>query len=492
MKKIVLFAALTLLLGCLFSLVVSAECLHKDNWQLKTGDNGVFGEWEAMNICTECGAVLADEFYEPILKSLGYSYFDGSFVQGFEVDSEAMEKYKSYMGCDFEYGIVAGVSSVVGNSPLDSEGVVTNEKAVSYDLSANSLEHFDVKIVNIPSESYDEKIIACAYAIVNGEVIYSDNDLVDTRVPGISANEVFGLLEKGEKPSGLYEYRKLTAEEMDIMTGGAYWFSNSNSYSVRLTKDNNFQRYAATRMFSREELPKGSYVIISEGWVARPEIWKVDENGKVKKNNPRPYGSALGAGTYTVEELFKDTDEGQSEFYYMAFNVSDAGSTDVREMTPKGIAQALQIYVPYETKVNRFELENENISVEGLTLLEWDSTSLFSNAYWNCSGATTLYKGNDTSKTYYATKQFTKDTLPVGSVIEVSADYMYRAEYWVNSAKVGSRGSLNSSYRIVVTEDFWDKESERAFNISKIVKENLTADDWDDVASSFKIYIPTK
>lgn len=489
-KKIILMASLVFVLVCLLALAVSAECVHEDSWEIKAGDGGALGNWEAINTCAVCGVVVADEFYAPVVESLGYSYYEGSFVQGFTINNESKAKYEEYTGFDFEYGIVAGVNSVVGNNPLDGEGNATNEKAVSYNLSANSLEHFDVKIVNIPKEKYDEKIIACAYVSVNGQVTYMDNDLVDNLVCGVSVNEIVDLLDNGVRPDGVYEYRQLTAEEMDIMTGGAYWFSSSNSYNVRLRKDNNYQRYAATRMFSREELTSDAYVVISEGWVARPEIWKVDENGNVKKNNPRPYGSAIGAGTYTVAELFKDTDEGQSDFVYLAFNVSDSGSSDIREMTPEGIARALRIYVPYNANVEAFEVENENVSVEGLKLLEWDKDSLISNAYWNCSANSTLYKGNDTSKTYYATKQFTEETLPVGSVIEVSAGYVYRREYWVNGNKVGSRGSLNSSYRIVVTEDFWDTESERAFNISKIIKENLTADDWDEVASAFKIYIP--
>jgi hypothetical protein len=46
------------------------------------------------------------------------------------------------------------------------------------------------------------------------------------------------------------------------------------------------------------------------------------------------------------------------------------------------------------------------------------------------------------------------------------------------------------TYRIVVTDEFWDGISDRGFNISTISKDTLTTDDRDSVASAFKIYIP--
>ena len=74
----------------------------------------------------------------------------------------------------------------------------------------------------------------------------------------------------------------------------------------------------------------------------------------------------------------------------------------------------------------------------------------------------------------------------------LQARYHSSPEYWVNSAKVGSRASVTDTYRIVITEDFWDTESERAFNVSTITKEALTADDYETVANAFRIYLPVE
>ena len=177
------------------------------------------------------------------------------------------------------------------------------------------------------------------------------------------------------------------------------------------------------------------------------------------------------------------------EYKYMAFNISDANGGNVLSMSPEGIAEVLQIYVPSATKVatNTYEKTND-VSVEGLKLLEWDTTTLLKHKYHNNTslGPTST----STNNAFYTTVAFTKDTLPVGSVIEINADWLYRAEYWVNSAKVSTRGGMVSTYRIVVTEEYWNGISERAFNISRTTNESLSSYTWDEVASAIKIYVP--
>ena len=496
-RKLFLLTFFVLTFVFIFTVSASAQCTHSDNWEIKTGEDGILGDWEAINICSSCGLVLADEFNAPVVTSLGYSCYGESFVQGFHVDVEALESYEAYTGQPLELGVVAGASSLVGYSPVGVDGVATHEKAVVYSFTDKNAEFIDIKIINVPNESGDKKIVACAYIISDGVVYYCDNETVDTKVCGISLDEAIDLAENGTAPVGLYEYRQLTLEEMDIRTGH-YWFSNNSVYSVRLTSGNNFQRYAAPRMFSRDELPAGSYVVIENGWCARPEIWKVKEDGTVAKNGSRPYGSALDAGVYSITELFKDTVNAdgsitESDYKYISFNISDTGSSDLRPMTAEGISYAFQIFVPYDAKVEKVEIEKaESVSVAGMQLLEWNEENLIANAYWNCTSSTTIAKSaTGTGSDYYATKKFTKEELPVGSVIEINGDFVCRFEYWVNGAKVGTRGALYDGYRIVITEDFWDTESERAFNISHISKEgSLSAADRELIENSIKIYVP--
>ena len=491
-RKIILMVSLVFVLGCVLALAVSAECVHQDNWEIKTTDKGFLEDWEAINVCSACGYVIADEFYSPIITSIGYSAFENNFVQGFTVDKASKARYEELTGNTFEYGIVAGVNSVVGNNPLDNEGNTVSEKAVKYDLSNNALEHFEIKVVNVPNDKLDEKIIACAYALIDGEVVYSDNGESDTQVCGAAINEVKRLLETGAPISGLHEYRQLTPEEMEIMFA-VYWMSDASNFAERQTKNNTPRKFASTRMFTRSELPEGSYVEVASGWSVRAELWPADENGAPKRQTSRP--GSKSSGTYAIETLWRDTVNAdgtvtQSKDAFMAFNVSDANGGYSEQMSLEGITQVLRIYVPYGTKVEKKEVEaTENVSIEGLTAIEWTSDNLYAKKYWNNQAAPTTTRGGDE---YYATMLFTKETLPVGSVIEVNKGWLYRAEYWENSTKGSTRGNMVGTYRILVTEEFWDGISERAFNISTVDKDRLSAADFDTVASAFKIYIPAK
>ncbi len=491
MKKLTIFACVAILLVCFLAISISAEeCVHTDNWEVKLSSEGALGDWEAINICPNCNTVLKDEFYEPLVESWGYSYFDGSFTQGFEINTSAVDKYEAYTGKSFEYGVVAGVVDIVGNSPVNSDGTTKSDKTIVFNLSKNNTEHFEIKVVNVPKTSVDEKIIACAYIIDGGEVLYGDNEKIDSRVAGITYNEVVGLLKNGDVPQGFEEFRALSPEEMDIICGG-YWHSNGSPYNSIITDKSDSVKNFATRMFTRDELPSGSYVVVSDNWQFRPELWKTDDAGKILKNTTRPYGSNIsGSERYLIDEMWaKD-----KEFDYLAFNISMSGDNYAsKELSAECVASVFQIFVPYSTKLTSVKAETvDSISVEGMMLMAWDNTNLYANAYWNCQNGTSISKGNTTAKAYYATKQFKKAELPVGSVIEINKEFMYRPEYWVNSAKVGSRASVTDTYRIVITEDFWDTESERAFNVSTITKEALTADDYETVANAFRIYLPVE
>ena len=80
--------------------------------------------------------------------------------------------------------------------------------------------------------------------------------------------------------------------------------------------------------------------------------------------------------------------------------------------------------------------------------------------------------------------------MPLGTQSRnVKQEYFNRFD-WENDAKIKSRPSVTSTYRIVITEDFWDTECHRAFNICTILKDTLKAEAWDDVVNAFKIYVP--
>ena len=66
----------------------------------------------------------------------------------------------------------------------------------------------------MPDASVDEKIIACAYIVDGNEVLYADGENVNALTAGITYNEVVGLLENGDIPAGLEEFRKFQPKKL--------------------------------------------------------------------------------------------------------------------------------------------------------------------------------------------------------------------------------------------------------------------------------------
>jgi hypothetical protein len=91
-----------------------------------------------------------------------------------------------------------------------------------------------------------------------------------------------------------------------------------------------------------------------------------------------------------------------------------------------------------------------------------------------------------------ATKKFTREELPVGTIIEIAEGWRYRPEGWNYT---GTRPDNVTITRIVVDDSWWGSYTERGFNISQI--DHTTSSNkvitlsTDEVASTiFKIIVP--
>ena len=88
------------------------------------------------------------------------------------------------------------------------------------------------------------------------------------------------------------------------------------------------------------------------------------------------------------------------------------------------------------TLINSKDCEDTVVVIEGIEYraLSLEATGLIPNAYYYSEKAgATIYESGDanTAAKFYATKTFTKDTLPMGSVIWVNSGWQYRPEGWV-------------------------------------------------------------
>ena len=110
-------------------------------------------------------------------------------------------------------------------------------------------------------------------------------------------------------------------------------------------------------------------------------------------------------------------------------------------------------------------------------------------AYYNSTSSTTsnMVTNAGNSPGFIATKIFTQDTLPIGSVINVLSGYQYRLEGWQT---LGIANALerrgNSTGGMTVTAELYEQYSYIGFNISKVAGGHPTADD----RAGFRIYVP--
>ena len=118
--------------------------------------------------------------------------------------------------------------------------------------------------------------------------------------------------------------------------------------------------------------------------------------------------------------------------------------------------------------------------------------------YWNSSDPTNynIYiteAGN--SNQYIGTIRFTRETLPVGSVIDLSSGYRYRPEGWLTEAQQASRPAIvTTAGALIITDAWWGDYIYRAFHIYKDGAPALDDDDGTKLAGvlrSFKIYRPS-
>ena len=158
---------------------------------------------------------------------------------------------------------------------------------------------------------------------------------------------------------------------------------------------------------------------------------------------------------------------------------------------------------PYEVTKSSYPLkkggkgiddsENAGVIPEGYVQLSATQLGLTAASFYNSTGTDVW---NDTSSRwssgFMATKKFTREELPVGSIIEITVGWQYRPEGW-NFAE--SRQDNVTTVRIIIDEDWWGSYTQRGFNISQIghstssnMPITLTT---EEVANTvFKIYVP--
>ena len=115
------------------------------------------------------------------------------------------------------------------------------------------------------------------------------------------------------------------------------------------------------------------------------------------------------------------------------------------------------------------------------------------SSYWHSTQDQNMRNGSDnTSRKFFASRKFTKDEIPVGSIIVVAEGWQYRPEAWQNSTDklTGTRPANVSVSTVTVTESWWADYNYRAFNLSKTDGSFIDGLSVNEVTPALIIYVP--
>ena len=143
---------------------------------------------------------------------------------------------------------------------------------------------------------------------------------------------------------------------------------------------------------------------------------------------------------------------------------------------------------PYETSESSFKVEPE---VDLTNHVEIDYKPVGS-AYYNSTDTNNYNKYITTANnsiSFIASKKFTKEELPNGSIIEIKSGFQYRPEGWIKDAPMTSREDNVTTKYIEVNDAWWKNYTIRAFNISMTNTQDLTYS-MKEAMEAFSIYVP--
>lgn len=171
-----------------------------------------------------------------------------------------------------------------------------------------------------------------------------------------------------------------------------------------------------------------------------------------------------------------------------ASEVPDEYLPIIKEAVKAAVAQ------PFAITISSF-FEPPQIDYDKYTLLDWEPVGC---AYWNSrdttKSTTLISRANSTASNlcYFVSsgRMFTRDDIPVGSILEIDEGYQYRPEGWVTLTRQATREAPVSTHRVVVTEDWWGEYTYRAFNVSVVGSNTNISNAVEETAARFRIYVP--
>lgn len=173
---------------------------------------------------------------------------------------------------------------------------------------------------------------------------------------------------------------------------------------------------------------------------------------------------------------------------------------DISNITfaPSGLSathRKLAIEAVKNALANHYEVTNSSYdeapTIDLSNHIEIDYEPIASAYYFSTSA--TEYNSMTTSVAlsgqFVASKKFTKEELPVGSIIEIKPGYQYRPEGWIDDNPQASRPGNITTQFIEIDEAWWGNYIYRAFNVSKTNGEIITGS-IKEASEALSIYVP--
>lgn len=274
---------------------------------------------------------------------------------------------------------------------------------------------------------------------------------------------------KTEPNPPVIDESKYTALDFEL-TQGFYNSTDANNPTSIITEDSDFNRsFLATKRFTPDEIPLGSLIVLARGWQYRPEHWTND-----KAQPDRADNATVRMATVTPEWW--------NGYTHRAFNIAKAGASEQIADRVDDVKAAFKIYIPKAA-------ENEYLLSLGYTKLDYDVTQGFYNSMDAQNYSTPITNNTNLTPKFYATKRFTKDELPLGTVLVIEKGWQYRPDCWIDDAKQTTRPGNVSTHVVVVDEGWWANRIYRAFNIGKTDGSKIVGQE-EQAKAAFSVYLP--
>lgn len=166
---------------------------------------------------------------------------------------------------------------------------------------------------------------------------------------------------------------------------------------------------------------------------------------------------------------------------------------------------------PYEVTASKYpgkpgfvEIDSDDPAVilagNGLNIEDYNKLeiTLTHYAYYNSTGGSALTSQAGGSPAtnlnqFAATKIFTKEEIPIGSLILLKRGFQYRPEGWTAlNTKTSNRPGNVTAQLVEATKAWWGNWNYRAFNVAKSGNPPLDAAGQAELDNAFFIYVPKK